>query len=748
MDTKDNESAKIIHKDVLPILKRIEENTRNRARLSQNTNSIRSYGRKSAITSGQLLKTEIMKDSAPILSKREKVAKFEERAAKAKNIAYRSGRIADVKSSENSKKRDSSGRFIPGESKSALALARTRDEKKQKDSASMFSRALQKGASLARNGIESAANGGDAKDAAGQSIAGVNYTALMEIVGAVKGIADTDNFLISTIKNKFSARKDRNEKGQFLSAKANSAGKAEKVQENQQEILQEISGEIKKGNKKKDSRSIIVKGGSGNGGIIDSVLGIGGGKSGSGKGGILSRIGKKAGSLAKGAIGGAGALAGGAGSLLTGIGATAGVSGGAAAAGIAAAGAAGYAAGTVINKGMGALSGALTGGKYGGAGWLGSLIFDMTHSTEELTDATKENTDSQKNKRSGGVFWGNSDGGTAEKTGGFFKNLYMKAKRKITGEKVNTIPGSAGLGGLSAFHESGKRGSEAVGFDPKGGTSYGKYQIATRTGTMKDFMSFIKDRNPEAYKKLSESGPADAGKNGAFAKTWKSLAASGGLGTSEHDFIKATHFDPALQGIENSALRDRIGKSKAMQDVLWSTAVHHGPGGASSIMNKTFKEGMTNEQMISAVYNERGKHFGGSPANVQASVANRLIAEKQQALAMLNQEKTQPGALSPGMIAAGVHSTVPNQTAVINKPAALAPVSVRDEVAKKQEAQSAAKNGDVASLNKGIDKLVAINEKMLQSNSKKENGKDVNNAPDIPTEYDDAQLVLMAHDRA
>lgn len=194
-----------------------------------------------------------------------------------------------------------------------------------------------------------------------------------------------------------------------------------------------------------------------------------------------------------------------------------------------------------------------------------------------------------------------------------------------------------GLGSLSAHYESGKRGSEAIGFDSTGGTSYGKYQIATRTGTMNKFMNFLKTSNPAAYQRLAAAGPADAGKGGRFAQEWQALAKEGALGTSEHDFIKKTHYDVGMQGIKGEGLQKMLGGNKALQDVMWSTSVQHGGGGASNIFNKVYKEGMSESDLIKAVYSERGTRFGSSNANVQQSVRNRFVGEQQNALAMLGQ---------------------------------------------------------------------------------------------------------------
>ena len=199
-----------------------------------------------------------------------------------------------------------------------------------------------------------------------------------------------------------------------------------------------------------------------------------------------------------------------------------------------------------------------------------------------------------------------------------------------------------GLGGMSAQFESGGRGSSAVGWDSTGGTSYGKYQIATKTGTMRRFMDFLKGNNPIAYDELSKAGPADSGKNGQFAQTWKRLAKEGVLGNSEHEFIKATHYDVGVSGIKNKNLKTMLGSSKALQEVMWSTSVQHGGGGASSIFNSVYADGISEQDLIKAIYAKRSTKFGSSTDAVRASVMNRF--KNEQKLAMNVSTNQQSGA--------------------------------------------------------------------------------------------------------
>jgi len=210
-------------------------------------------------------------------------------------------------------------------------------------------------------------------------------------------------------------------------------------------------------------------------------------------------------------------------------------------------------------------------------------------------------------------------------------------------------PAYEGLGSMSAKYESGSRGSEAIGYDKTGGTSYGKYQIASKTGTMDKFMSYLQETNPAAAAKLQAAGPADSGKDGKFAQTWQDMAKSGELGTSEHDFIKKTHYDPAMAGIKDKGLSDMIGGNKALQDMMWSTSVQHGGAGASGIMNKVYKPGMSAEDLTKAVYAERGTRFGSSDEKTRASVQSRFGKEQEETLARLKDPNSNVAMAAPGM---------------------------------------------------------------------------------------------------
>jgi hypothetical protein len=267
-----------------------------------------------------------------------------------------------------------------------------------------------------------------------------------------------------------------------------------------------------------------------------------------------------------------------------------------------------------------------------------------TEATKENTEATKEAAKETTPKTPSEPNW--MDPTSTLK---YFKELQTSPGSSVVSKGATTrgitsapsAPAHDGLGGMAAAFESGKAGSQAVGWDSTGGTSYGKYQIAAKTGTMDKFMEHLKKTNEEAYERLSKAGPADAGKGGAFAEEWKKLAKEGKLQQSEHDFIKKTHYDKGAAGLKDENLKGMLEKSKTLQEVMWSTSVQHGGGGASGIFNKVYKKDMSEEDLIKSIYAERGTRFGSSTPQVRASVQNRFAQEQQLALGMVGQPGNQ-----------------------------------------------------------------------------------------------------------
>ena len=204
------------------------------------------------------------------------------------------------------------------------------------------------------------------------------------------------------------------------------------------------------------------------------------------------------------------------------------------------------------------------------------------------------------------------------------------------------------LGVLSAKYETGGRGPGVVssGAGDYGGVSYGSYQMATNTGTVKSFVTQSSFPWRQDFQNLT---PGTA----AFSACWKRIAANqtDAFQKCQHEYIKQTHYDRLVAKILSEDYVDINTRSGALQNVVWSTAVQHGPGTpivhrACSTLSCKPDDAKYDEQLIRAIYAERGRrkpdgnlaYFGKSSPSVQTGVANRFKNEMQDALAMLAKE--------------------------------------------------------------------------------------------------------------
>lgn len=224
--------------------------------------------------------------------------------------------------------------------------------------------------------------------------------------------------------------------------------------------------------------------------------------------------------------------------------------------------------------------------------------------------------------------------------------LAEQSARKLLTEEAKALLKPV-RGELSAKFESGKDGIAAIGYDRQGGTSYGKYQIASRVGMMKLFLDFIKDKEPEWADRLQKAGPANTrGRWGGMPSEWKKIAAESPerFEALQDAFIMQTNYEPAVAGIESRTNLNVAELSPAIKEVLWSTAVQHGPNGASNIFARAAKvaEGKRGQDfdklLIEEVYDVRKRNFGSSSRRVRQAVQSRLNIEKSMALEMLSLE--------------------------------------------------------------------------------------------------------------
>jgi len=224
-----------------------------------------------------------------------------------------------------------------------------------------------------------------------------------------------------------------------------------------------------------------------------------------------------------------------------------------------------------------------------------------------------------------------------------------------TGAAVAAAAGAIGqaiaetvLGALSAKYETGGRGPGTVstGKGDPGGVSYGSYQMASKMGVPQKFVA------QNGFPWLTDFQNLVAG-SAEFTACWKRIAASDAdaFQKCQHAYIKQTHYDLLCAKILNDDQLDVNTRSRALQDVVWSTAVQH--GGNTSMIHKALAnvscartDAAFDEQLIRAIYAERGRkkadgnlvYFSKSSPNVQKGVANRFLNELNDALAMLAKE--------------------------------------------------------------------------------------------------------------
>ncbi len=178
------------------------------------------------------------------------------------------------------------------------------------------------------------------------------------------------------------------------------------------------------------------------------------------------------------------------------------------------------------------------------------------------------------------------------------------------------------LGFISQKYESGKLGCGAAssGKDDPGGVSYGTYQLASNTGTLQKFLKASK-----YYLKFAGMAPGST----AFNAKWKELANDIAFCDAQHNFIKATHFDPV---VKLYAVALELARSCAIDEALWSMSVQHSYAGVVKIIDAAeaaIPDNYTDIDMIHALYKARSNYISGLNLkdNIKASLLKRYKAE-------------------------------------------------------------------------------------------------------------------------
>lgn len=258
----------------------------------------------------------------------------------------------------------------------------------------------------------------------------------------------------------------------------------------------------------------------------------------------------------------------------------------------------------------------------------------------------------QDGSKGGTVPYYGSAGGAGPSTmqnGGLYVGVateHALGKNK-TFSKVDPSTINPERGGVAEHFESG-RNPAAIGYDTTGGTSYGKYQIATKTGTMNEFLKYEKVNNPDAYNNLmAAGGDSYAGQNSqAFKDAWVAQVKNDPSFSNDQDgFMQVSSYDPVRNTILKNTGIDVNQRSLAVQQTVWASACMNGPN--SSVFTKAFAgkdtSNMSDQDIINALDDERSKtdangnlaYYVSSPKNIQNAVANRLVKERQLELSLV-----------------------------------------------------------------------------------------------------------------
>ena len=179
----------------------------------------------------------------------------------------------------------------------------------------------------------------------------------------------------------------------------------------------------------------------------------------------------------------------------------------------------------------------------------------------------------------------------------------------------------------------------AYGYDRGGGASYGRYQIATRTGTMLKFFTFLKRTNRHAYRKLLRAGGIRSASQGRrkFVNAWCSLSRGKAFRDSQFEFIYKTHYLVQVRKIRNATGYDVLSAPLAIQAMTFSTAIQQGPN-TTVIVRAIQSGGDDSANIIRGTFANRAKTIQNSKRlkeRTKRAVYKRYAREMKKYLAML-----------------------------------------------------------------------------------------------------------------
>lgn len=211
------------------------------------------------------------------------------------------------------------------------------------------------------------------------------------------------------------------------------------------------------------------------------------------------------------------------------------------------------------------------------------------------------------------------------------------------------------IGALSEKYES--RGNPGViGYDSTGGWSYGKYQLASNTGSLNEFHNWLSTAHSDLEAQLQAAGGPAGARAGttAYKAAWAQVMSTAAGSAAQSEYAGIKYYLPGVSKIKNKTGLDLSLRSSTANQMGFSTSIQHGAGGASRVFQNALKTlgyppntptatEPTDAALIRAVYAQRragngSKYFPSSTQAVRNSVVNRFHNEEADALKSLEQE--------------------------------------------------------------------------------------------------------------
>lgn len=204
------------------------------------------------------------------------------------------------------------------------------------------------------------------------------------------------------------------------------------------------------------------------------------------------------------------------------------------------------------------------------------------------------------------------------------------------------------IGSLSRQYEA-ENNPAAVGYDSAGGASYGLYQIATKPGTMNEYLQFLGNSNNLKYKNyailLNKAGGNEGASNrtAEFIKTWKKLADDDYFSSSQSEFIGKNRYERILERIQDIKGLNLEKRHPVVSDVIRSMAVQHGSANIpihNALGTNSDISSWSDKDIINSLYDARTEYVKGLQ-NMDLSIKqnilnNRYPSERAKALKELD----------------------------------------------------------------------------------------------------------------